>query len=107
MGCGVIGDKMKRKFKVNFELDGWDISDGIIELDQKVIDNVDDEWHEAISSKINTPEEIASFIAYNICVNNADLISIDGFANLTNDLAKMIEWPQGLDDYMVTAKEIN
>ena len=97
---------MKRRFYVTFEMESEVIGRGVIELDQRVIDAVDDEWHDMITDSINTPEEIAQFIAFNMVINHANLNSIDGFADLTNDLAIMIEWPEGLDNYDVIAKEI-
>lgn len=96
---------MKRKFEVTFELDDLEISDGIIELDQQVFDNVDDEWRKDIYN-IGGDDKIAAFIGYHLCVRNLQLDEIDGFANLENNLANVIRWPQGLDDYKVIAKEI-
>jgi hypothetical protein len=96
---------MKRLFQVLFNMDGEFIDNGIIAIDQKVIDAVDDEFHDQISDRINTPEEIASFIGYNVFVNNADLSSIDGFANLDNNLLHIVKYPI-LDRFDITAKEI-
>lgn len=97
---------MKRTFEVTFELNDEEISEGIIELDQKVIDQVDDEWRSFFYKSIDTPEKIASMIARCMCVFNSSLSDIDGFADLDDSMAKMIDWPTGLDDFMVTAKEI-
>ena len=97
---------MKRKFRVTFELDGNEIDDGVIELDQRVIDQVDDEWRSFFYPSIKTPEQIASIIARCMCVFNSKLSDLDGFADLSNDMAQMIEYPQGLDDFDVTAKEV-
>ena len=97
---------MKRKFNVKFELDGWEVSNGIIELDQKVIDVVDDEWRKELYSSLTTPEKIAAHIAYGMCIHNANLTSMDGWADLDNSFAKIIVWPQGLDDFDVIATEI-
>jgi hypothetical protein len=96
---------MTRKFEVKFELDGWEISDGVIELDQQVFDNVDDEWRKDIYN-IGGDDEIAAFIGYHLCVRNSRLNEIEGFSNLENNLANVIKWPQGLDDYKTIAKEI-
>jgi len=94
----------KRKFKVIFELDGWDVDSGLIELDQKVIDVVDDEWRSQLYD-LHTPEEIAAHIGYNLILNKAKLTDLDGWADLTNDLARVIRWPN-LDDFSVKAEEI-
>jgi hypothetical protein len=97
-------NKMKRGFLITFELDGEEVDTGFILIDQKVIDNVDDEFHEMISDKINTPEEIAEFIGYNVFVNNAELTNIDGFANLSNDLIEIVNYPV-LDNFDIKARE--
>lgn len=98
---------MKRKFKVTFELEDFEISEGVIELDQKVIDAVDEEWLKMFYKSLTTPEKIAAHIAFNMCVNDyIRLTQLDGWADLDDSYAKMIEWPQGLDDFSVTAKEI-
>jgi hypothetical protein len=94
-----------RKFEVSFEIGFDEIDSGVIELDQKVIDAVTDEWR-SMFYKLNTPEEIAAHIAYNMVINNAKLSDLDGWADQPDELAKMIEWPHGLDDYKVTAKEL-
>ena len=69
---------MKRKFEVNFELDGWDVSEGVIELDQKVIDQVDDEWRSFFYPSVDTPEKVASMIANCMCIQNLNLSNISG-----------------------------
>jgi len=94
------------RFKVSFELDGWEVDDGVIELDQKVIDQVDDEWRSFFYPSMDTPERVAEMIAYNLVVNNTSLSGIDGFADLDDDMARMIEWPMGLDDFDVIAERI-
>lgn len=76
-----------------FEIDmGWD-SYAVIDLHEKVIDVVDDQWRSMLYD-LHTPEEIAGHIAWNLIVNNATLTMLDGWADLSNDMAKIvdIEW---------------
>lgn len=96
---------MKRGFLITFEHDGDEIDTGFILIDQKVLDHVDDEFREMISDKINTPEEIARFIGYNVFVNNCQLTSIDGFADMDNDLIEIVNYPI-LDDFDTSAREL-
>jgi len=96
----------KRRFEVLFEIDGDEITSGILELDQKVIDVVDDEWRSQLYD-LHTPEEIAAHIGYNLMRSwSCKLTSLDGWADLTDDLAKVIKWPD-LDQWETTAKEIS
>ena len=94
------------RFRVFFELDGIEIDDGVIEIDQRVIDQVDDEWRSFFYPSVDTPERVAEMVAYNLVVNNNSLSHIDGFADLDDDMARMIEWPTGLDDFDVIAERI-
>ena len=59
-----------------------------ITLDEEVIDVVDDGWREMLYD-LNTPEEIAEHIAFNIVVNNAGLSRLDGWANLKDNMARV------------------
>jgi hypothetical protein len=94
----------KRKFEIQFEIDGEEIDTGIIELDQKVIDVVNDEWR-SFFYNLYTPEEIAAHIGYNLVINNAKLSDLDGWADLSDNLARVIDWPQ-LDNWETSAREI-
>ena len=77
---------MKRQFRIRVE------GEAIIEVDQKAIDVVDDDWRAHIYN-LRTPLEIAGHIGYNLVINNADLSRLDGWADQTDDLAKIIEEP--------------
>lgn len=79
--------EMKRKFRIRFE------GEAIIEIDQKAIDVVDDDWRKHLYN-LRTPSEIAEHIGYNLVINNADLSRLDGWADQTDDLAKIIEEPE-------------
>jgi hypothetical protein len=64
-----------------------------IELDDKVINVVNDEWRNVLYD-LYTPEEIAEHIVYNMVVNHANLSQLDGWADQSNDNAKLghIHW---------------
>jgi len=59
-----------------------------IDLDQKVIDQVDDEWR-SMFYNLHTPEDIAEHIGFNLVVNNASLTMLDGWADLSDDMVRV------------------
>jgi hypothetical protein len=63
----------------------------VIDLDQKVIDAVDDEWRAQMYGDVHTPEDIASHIGWNVAVNGCTLTQIDGFADQHNDSLHIVE----------------
>ena len=75
---------MTRKFIVQWT------TECVIELEDEVIDRVDDEWRRFLYD-LNTPEEIAEHIAFNIIVNNAGLSRLDGWADLPDRMARVTE----------------
>jgi len=85
----------KRTFVVDFE------GSIIIELDDNVIKVVDDEWRKQMFD-IRTPEEIAQHVAFNMVANRLDLEQIDGWANLPNDRARIVEE----SGWVMTTREI-
>jgi hypothetical protein len=87
---------MKRKFEVQLTCTLT------VELDDSVIAAVDDSWRKSFYP-LRTPEDIAEHIAYNLVVNNAELSELDGFADQSNDAAKIIEPP----DWETEAIEIS
>ena len=62
--------------------------EGSIELDNKVIANVDDSWR-TMFYDFNTPQQVAEHIAFNMIVNDLKLSGIDGFANLPDEMATL------------------
>ncbi|GAG42788.1 unnamed protein product, partial [marine sediment metagenome] len=62
----------------------------VIELDEKVIDAVDDEWR-AQMYNLHTPEEIAGHIAYNLVLHKIRLTMVDGWANQDDSYAEVLE----------------
>ena len=85
---------MKQKYHIDSEWDGHQgekISfNGIIELEDKVINQIDDDWRENFYSSLITPSDIADHLAFNIIVNGATLSMLDGFANFPDDYAEII-----------------
>ena len=60
-----------------------------IEVDQRVFDAVlTDEWR-AQYYRFHTPEEVGAHLAYNL-IQGRTLSSLDGFADLPDDLARVI-----------------
>ena len=84
---------MKHKISIDKTWDGHygeDIHfEGVIEIDDDVINNVDDSWREMFYD-FTTPQQIAEHIAFNMIVNDLTLSQIDGFANLFDDLANLV-----------------
>jgi len=76
---------VKRQFYVDF----GDRGDVIIELDEKVISVVDDEWRASLYD-LHTPEEIAAHIAFNL-VEGSCLSRLDGWADQPDENARIIE----------------
>jgi len=77
---------MKRKFEVEFFVTATII------LDEAVINVVDDEWRSQLYN-LNTPEEIAQHIAYNMLANGVHLKSLDGWGDQPNENAEIEMWP--------------
>lgn len=76
----------KRRFRVEFT------GEAVIELDDAVINVVDDEWR-AVFYDLFTTADIADHIAYNLVINRASLSRLDGWADMPDDLARIIEEP--------------
>jgi len=95
---------MKRTFIIDYSIFGEDVSGAIIELDQQVIDAVDDDWRANIYP-LHTPEDIARHICDNMVRNRLQLSQLDGWADMDNSLAKMLEWPD-LDQWDLEAREV-
>ena len=50
---------------------------------------LDDSWRKTFYD-FDTPQQIAEHIAFNMIVNDLQLSQIDGFANLSDNLVKLI-----------------
>ena len=63
---------------------------GIIEIDDEVMLQVDDEWRTAFYSNINSKQDVAEHIAYNMIVNDATISRLDGFANFEDSCVMLV-----------------
>ena len=70
-----------------------------IRVDQEVIDSVDDSWREQFYRSIQTPEDIAGHLAFNMAYRSAPF-PIDGFAQLKPDQARIV-WEECGDPEVV------
>lgn len=73
-----------RTFKVTF------CGEATIELNNQVIDVVDDDWR-ACLYPLDTPEDIARHIAYNLIFRHARLSGLDGWADQPDTNAVLID----------------
>lgn len=64
--------------------------EGGIELDDKVMSAVDDNWREVFYPSLTTPQKIAEHIAFNMIVNDLKLSGIDGFADLSDEMVRLL-----------------
>ena len=94
---------MKRVFLIYYSIYGEDVAQAWLELDQKVIDHVDDEWR-SFFWDYTTPEQIAAHICANMVDNHISLSQMDGWADMDNSMAKMLNWPEF--DWDLSAKEM-
>lgn len=88
----------KRRFRVILHCD-----DIVIELDERVIDVVDDEWRNHLY-QLTTPEEIAAHVAYNLVVNKWRLSTLDGWADQPDSNARIVdtgEWDVTTDEVLL------
>ena len=89
---------MKRRFEIVITVDNFYDYYAEIELDQKVIDAVTDEWR-SVFYPLYTPEDIAEHIAYNLIINRARLTRLDGWADLSDGMAVITKHPYFQEDY--------
>lgn len=73
----------KRKFWVTLEFE--------VEVDEKVLDRCDDEGWASENYDFTTPEQVAAHVGFNMVRNGIGLSSMDGFADLSDELATVIE----------------
>jgi hypothetical protein len=83
---------LKRKFSVHL------IGDCEIEIDDKVIDSVNDDWRSQFYN-LQTKEDIVTFILLNM-LQDGYLSNIDGFADQNDDDAYYtdIEWDTEVEE---------
>ena len=82
-------------FDIDCEWEGWDngetvVFDGKIELDQRILDAVNDDWREHLYD-LRTDQEVAEHIAFNFVVNHIDTVQqLDGWADQPEDVIARI-----------------
>lgn len=87
---------MKRKFLVHFE------GSAELEIDDELLKSCNtDEWRQQML-QFTRDEQFVEHIAYNMVLNNLDLIQIDGYADQPKERAKVLRVP----DWEVEAEEI-
>ncbi len=89
----------KRKFEVEVS------TLVVVELDERVIDQVDDEW-KGMFYQLHTPEDVAEHICYNLLVNRTSLSWLDGWADVPDNLAKLECYHPNELDWEFEATEI-
>lgn len=94
----------KRRFRLIFFMYSEAIDVAVIELDDAVIDAVDDEWRKAFYCLV-TPEAIARHIGYNLIINRQPLSNLDGWANMPDSFARVVEQPD-LAQWTIEAEEV-
>lgn len=80
------------RFEITLSIHGERLDTGIIDIDQKVLDAVDDEWRSHFYD-LNTDEEIAEMIFYNMAFYRIGLDMMDGWADQPWNAAKIVKWP--------------
>jgi hypothetical protein len=69
------------KFKIEFMITAD------LEISPEVFEQIDEDWKNTFYN-LETPEEIAEHISYNM-LRGCNLSNLDGFANLSNNFAKL------------------
>ena len=105
----IMSNNGTKTFEVSFIhndcSDGGIVDSAFIEIDDRVIAAVNDEWRSSFYN-LFTPAEIAAHICYNMVVNRLQLSNMDGFANLFNSYAVVKTWPD-LDNWDTVAIEVS
>ena len=65
--------------------------DGAIEIDDVVMLQIDDEWRETFYSDINSNQDVAEHLAYNLIVNDVEISRLDGFANFDDSCVRLLK----------------
>jgi hypothetical protein len=96
-----------RRFKFQVSVGGKEVSEGIIDLDQSVIDQANSKEFRRYFHTFRDDNQIAAHIAYNMIVNKSALPEIEGFMMpRPRGLAKIVEYPEGFDLFEFDAKEV-
>lgn len=97
-----------RRFKFQMLNYGNDVEvgdEGIIEIDQSVIDYAYTDEYKENFHKFDSDDEIVSHIVYNFIVNRISLSTLEGFM-MDDGLAKIVDYPFGYDNFGVRSEEL-
>ena len=94
-----------RQFKFQVSVGGQEVAEGLIELDQAVIEWAHSEEFRKYFLTFQNDSEVAAHIAYFMIVNKIDLSQIEGFM-MPGRLARIVEYPQTCDYLAFDAVEV-
>jgi hypothetical protein len=97
---------MRRIFNFKTTIAGREVADGAIELDQSVIDQAKSEEFKKYFYDFDSDDEIAALVARQMIVFEQKLSEIEVFM-MDNDLAKIVNYPSGFDDFEFEAEEVS
>lgn len=90
------------RFYVNFECEI------ALDIDERVMEVITDDWRSHFYN-INTWEDLAAFIGYNMFINKLKLSQIDGLCDLDDGLATIMEegdWFQRAEKLVVPGGDV-
>jgi len=94
-----------RKFKFTIEVASAEVGEGVIELDQQVVDEgLSDEFKKNFYD-LNDAEGVAAHIAQRMVQWDEKLSQIEGWL-LPDEMAKLVDYPHGYDNFEFSAEEI-
>lgn len=94
-----------RRFNFAVAIAGEDVAHGVIDVDQKVFDEANSAEFKEMFYTFSDDADIAAHVAKRMVIAKEKLSDIEGFM-LPDDLAKIVEYPHGYDDYDFYAKEV-
>ena len=82
-----------RRFKCSIECNGEEVSECVIDIEQKLIDIALSEDWKSVFYDLENAEGVAAHVAWILCHQKERLSNYDGFVGVDNSLAKIIEYP--------------
>lgn len=95
-----------RTFRFTISVDDNETGQGIIEIDNEIIEEGLSEEFKKYFYDLRTPEGVASHLAWAMVVRGYEPEQIEGWTNLNKDTVVITRYPSGYDDFEVTAEEI-
>jgi len=93
-----------RRFNFSVSVNDEDVTDGIIDIDQSIIDIALNPKWKNVFFDLGDAEGVAAHIAWIICHQKEKLSSYEGFLGIDDKLVKVIEYPYF--DYKYVASEV-